>query len=108
MAPGAETCASCGAAAGATTGTAVPAPQAVVASTEVGTNKKAIWSLVSGIIGLFIFGIGLGPAAIVLSFQARKEIDESGEKGQGLATAGAVVGVLAVLGYVWVRFFLVQ
>ncbi len=106
MAPGAESCASCGAAAGATSGSAVSAPQAVVQSTEIGTNKKAIWSLVSGIVGLFIFGIGLGPAAIVLSFQAKKEMLESGEKGQGLAMAGAIIGVLAVLGYVWVRFFL--
>ncbi len=106
MAPGAETCTSCGAAAGATTGTAVSEPQAVVQTTELGTNKKAIWSLVSGIVGLFIFGIGLGPAAIVLSFQAKKEMLESGEKGQGLATAGLVIGILAILGYVWVRFFL--
>lgn len=61
-----------------------------------GTNKKAIWSLVSGIVGLLCCGL-LGIAAIILSQQAKKEIAASGEGGSGMATAGMVLGVLALI-----------
>jgi len=68
----------------------MPGPGAVP-----GTNKKAIWSLVTGILGLLCCGI-VGVVAIVLAQQAKKEIATNGQSGSGLATAGLVLGVLAV------------
>ena len=61
-----------------------------------GTNKKAIWSLVTGIIGLLCCGL-LGIASIILGQQAKKEIAASGESGGGMATAGVVLGVIALV-----------
>ncbi len=61
-----------------------------------GTNKKAIWSLVTGILGLLCCGLA-GIAAIILGQSAKKEIATSGEGGSGLATAGVVIGVIALV-----------
>jgi Domain of unknown function (DUF4190) len=61
-----------------------------------GTNGKAIWSLVTGIIGLLCCGL-VGIAAIILGQSAKKEIATSGQGGGGLATAGVVLGVLALV-----------
>ena len=55
----------------------------------------AIASLVCGIVGLFFFGIILGPLAIVFSVMARKKGFTS-----GMATAGLVLGIIAVVLYV--------
>lgn len=68
-----------------------PAPGAVP-----GTNKKAIWSLVTGIFGLLCCGLA-GIAAIILGQQAKKEIAARGEGGGGMATAGVVLGVIALV-----------
>jgi hypothetical protein len=62
-----------------------------------GTNKKAIWSLVLGIVGLLCCGFLAGIPAIILGNMAKKEIATTGEGGNGLATAGLVLGVLAVI-----------
>jgi Domain of unknown function (DUF4190) len=62
-----------------------------------GTNRKAIWSLVTGILGLLCCGL-LGIAAIVLGQGAKREIAASGEGGGGMATAGVVLGII---GLVW-------
>ena len=61
-----------------------------------GTNKKAIWALVLGILGLLCCGI-LGIPAIILGKQAQNEIDTSGgmQTGRGMATAGFVLGIIA-------------
>ena len=69
------------------------------------TSQKAIWSLVLGILGLLCCGFFAGIPAIVLGKMAQKEIDASGgaQTGRGLATAGFVLGILAVVwGVVWV------
>ena len=58
-----------------------------------GTNKKAIWSLVLGIVGLVCCGFLAGIPAIILGNMAKKEIATSGEGGGGMATAGLVLGV---------------
>ena len=50
-------------------------------------SSKAVWALVCGIIGLFCFGIILGPVAIVLGRQAQRE----GSPG-GMARAGEILG----------------
>jgi hypothetical protein len=61
-----------------------------------GTNKKAIWSLVLGILGLVCCGFFTGIPAIILSRSAKKEIASSGQSGGGMATAGQVLGWIAV------------
>ena len=60
-----------------------------------GTNTKAVWSLVLGIVGLICCGI-LSIVALVLGLSARKEIDASGQGGRGLATAGIVLGAIGI------------
>lgn len=60
-------------------------------------NKKAIWSLGAGILGLVISSLLLGGVAIYLSRTAKKEIIISGESGNGMATAGLILGILSVV-----------
>jgi hypothetical protein len=66
-----------------------------------GSNSKAIWSLVLGILGLLCCGI-LGIPALILGKQAQNEIDRSGgvQTGRGMATAGFVLGIIACIGLV--------
>jgi Domain of unknown function (DUF4190) len=63
-------------------------------------SGKAVWALVAGIVGLFCFGIILGPVAIVIGRQAQRE----GRPG-GMAKAGEILGyidvVLFVLGVIY-------
>lgn len=62
-----------------------------------GSNKKAIWALVLGILGLLCCGFFTGIPAIILGKQAQHEIDKSGgmQQGHGMATAGFVLGIIA-------------
>ncbi|CAN5319109.1 hypothetical protein BH09ACT12_BH09ACT12_03150 [soil metagenome] len=57
-----------------------------------GNNQKAIWSLVTGILGILCCGI-LGPVAIFLANTAKKEMG-NGQQGGGLATAGLILGII--------------
>lgn len=61
-----------------------------------GTNKKAIWSLVLGILGLLCCGFFTGIPAIILGRMAKDETARTGEGGSGMATAGFVLGIIAV------------
>lgn len=62
------------------------------------TAKEATEALWCGIIGLFCFGIILGPVAIYKGIQARKVITENPMlTGDGLATAGIALGALAIV-----------
>jgi len=61
-----------------------------------GTNQKAIWSLVTGILSLLCCGILFGPVALFLSNTAKKEM-ANGQPGGGLATAGLVLGIIGSL-----------
>lgn len=58
------------------------------------TNLLAILSLV--------FALVLAPAGLILGVIARKQIEESGEEGRGLALAGTIVG--AVITGFWVLY----
>lgn len=73
-------------------------PQAVAPVAP--TNGVAIASLVCG----FIPFIGAIPA-IILGYIARGQIKQSGERGDGMAVAGLVLGYLAIAG--WLFFILV-
>ncbi len=57
-------------------------------------DRMAIWSLVLSI--LTLGGIG-SIAGIWLGAKARARVDQSGERGRGLAIAGIVVGVITLL-----------
>ena len=63
------------------------------------TNQKAVWALVTGVLGLLCCGL-VGIAGIVLGSAAKREIDASGgyQTGRGMAQAGFVLGIL---GLVW-------
>lgn len=64
------------------------------------TNTMAILAL--------IFGIVIPPLGIIFAIIARNQIKETGESGQGLATAGLVVGiVLTVLIILWIIWVIV-
>ena len=62
---------------------------------QAATSSKAVWSLVCGIVGLFCFGIILGPVAIILGRQAQRV------RPGGIAKAGEI------LGYVDIALFVV-
>ena len=60
----------------------------------------AVWGLVSGIVGLFLCGIVLGPLGIVLGVMSRRRIEAEGGSGEGIAVAAIVVGAVVTLLYV--------
>jgi len=62
------------------------------------TNKKALWSMILGIVGLICCGIFAGVPAIILANISKKEIATSGgrQTGEGMATAGLVTGFISV------------
>ena len=70
-----------------------------------GRNQKALISMILGIVGLLgtclcgIFAAGpLGIAAIVLGVLGRNEIaSKPGETGNGMALAGIILGVVALI-----------
>lgn len=90
LAEGASFCANCGA----------PAPGAVRAPATGPTNGKAVASLVCGIGGLVLLPLVLSILALVFGYQARREIEERGESGSGLATAGIVLGWVGIAVFV--------
>jgi len=62
------------------------------------TSGLAIASLVCGICQIG-FPVPTGLAAIFLGHAARRRIRETGERGDGLALAGLILGYLGVIGY---------
>jgi hypothetical protein len=54
--------------------------------------------MIAGIVGLCCCGL-IGIVAIVLSLQAKKEIESSGgrQTGAGMAQAGLILGIIAVV-----------
>ncbi|MBL0385290.1 DUF4190 domain-containing protein [Tumebacillus sp. ITR2] len=65
------------------------------------TNGKAIASMILGIVSLVIPYVGLitGIIAMVLSSSSKKDIARTGQQGHGMATAGFVTGLIAVILY---------
>ncbi len=75
------------------------------------TNGMAIAALACGIGGFFVFPASF--AAVVLAHIARREIRRTGEAGDGMATAGlvlgyigSVLGVLLIVGFILALLFL--
>ncbi|MFC4032990.1 DUF1707 and DUF4190 domain-containing protein [Streptomyces polygonati] len=59
------------------------------------TNSKAIGSLVASLVGGFLCGTG-SVVGVVLGHIAKREIKRTGERGDGPATAGLVIGYLGI------------
>jgi hypothetical protein len=65
----------------------------------LGTNGKAIASLVSSVAGLTCCGV-TSIAGVILGVIAMSETRRTGQDGHGLALAGTVIGGLALAGWV--------
>ena len=59
------------------------------------TNSWSIASFVCSIVGLFAFGIILGPLAIIFANKAKRTMTEN-EQGNVLADAGKIIGWIEV------------
>lgn len=72
-------------------------PPAPMPGASAPNNQLAVWSLVASCIG-FICGVG-SIVGIILGFVAKNQIKESGgtQGGDGLATAGIVIGFATIL-----------
>lgn len=73
-----------------------PSPSQPYGAPAAGNNQKAIWSLVTGILGLVCCGLA-GIAAIILAGQAEAEIRQTGQQGAGMAKAGRILGIIALV-----------
>ena len=62
-----------------------------------GTNGRAVASLVCGICGTMTMGLTSIPA-VVLGHLAKRDIRRTGQEGDGLATAGLILGYLVMVG----------
>ncbi len=62
-------------------------------------NGKATAALVLGLVGLLCCGLFAGIPALILGLSAKKEIEASGgrQSGGGMATAGIVLGAIAIV-----------
>jgi Domain of unknown function (DUF4190)/Domain of unknown function (DUF1707) len=70
------------------------------------TSGLAIASLVCGIAELFTLGIAAIPA-VILGHAARSHIKRTGERGDGMAIAGLVLGYLCIAGWALVLIAIV-
>lgn len=76
-----------------------PPPYGMMAPAVRSTNGQAVASLVCGIGGLMTVGLTSVPA-VVLGHMAKSRIRQTGQDGDGLATAGLVLGYMAIAGWV--------
>lgn len=58
------------------------------------TSGLAIGALITAIAGFLVCGVLLSPAAVIMGVKARSKVRIEGTRGEGLATAAIVVGVL--------------
>jgi ABC-type multidrug transport system fused ATPase/permease subunit len=78
-------------------------PPSYSAARQNRTNSLAIASMVSGIVGVFITIIVPSILAVVLGHMSLRQMRQTGEKGQGFAIAGLILGyVMLVLAFVFV------
>lgn len=73
-----------------------------------GTNNKAIWALVLGILSILCCGIVAGIPALILGRSAKAEIDASGgaQSGRGMAQAGFILGIISiVVTIIWIILY---
>ena len=65
------------------------------------TNGLALGSMICGIAEIFTLGLAAIPA-VILGHLARSQIRQTGERGDGMAVAGLVLGYLAIAGWLFV------
>lgn len=62
------------------------------------TSPTAIASFVCSLVGLFLWGVLLGISAICLGLSAKNHMKVfKNEKGEGLATAGIIIGIIDIV-----------
>ena len=93
-------------------GQAPPPPGYGYPQQQPSSSGKAVWGLVLGIISIVFCYLGMliGPAAIIVSVLARKDIDAQppgAVSGRGMATAGLVTGIIGTVGWGAVTVLLV-
>jgi Domain of unknown function (DUF4190)/GYF domain 2 len=93
-------------------GAAAPAvppvqPGAVPMSSVAKTEPLAIWSLVLSLVGLFCCGFVVGIGGVVCGHLALSKLQREPQlEGRGLATAGLIIGYLAIVFWlIYVVFF---
>jgi predicted acyltransferase len=71
-----------------------------------GNNGMAIASLIVGLVSFLCCSIGFIPGiiAIVLGVMGKNQIKQTGQSGEGMATAGIILGAIGV---VWAIFWLI-
>jgi len=60
------------------------------------TNYLAVASLICGLAEIPTLGVSAVPA-VILGYMARKQIRETGERGEGLAVAGLILGGIVIV-----------
>lgn len=73
-------------------------PRTFMAAPPLGTNGKAVGSMVCGVLSSMTLGL-TGLPAVILGHAARAEIRRTGEQGDGFAIAGLILGWLSVAGW---------
>lgn len=76
----------------------VPYPPPYYPAPPRGTNGMAIAALACGIAEFFTMGLASIPA-VILGHAARAQIRRSGERGDGMAITGLVLGYLGIIGW---------
>jgi hypothetical protein len=87
-------------------GVTVPGYYPVAAPAAPPVSGLAIGALICGLAEVITFGIA-GIPAIILGHSARAHIRETGERGDGLAVAGLVLGYLAVASWAFILLVLI-
>ncbi|MCE7080194.1 DUF4190 domain-containing protein [Streptomyces sp. ST2-7A] len=67
------------------------------------TNGNAVGALVCGVLCPFTWGVTSIPA-IILGHKARSDVQRTGEKGEGMALAGLILGYLTLAGWMVLLF----
>lgn len=65
------------------------------------TNGLAVGSMVCGVLEIFTLGFAAVPA-VILGHVARAQIRQTGERGDGMAVAGLVLGYMGILGWLFI------
>ena len=65
------------------------------------TNGLAVGAMVCGILEIFTLGFAAVPA-VILGHVARAQIRQTGERGDGMAVAGLVLGYMGILGWLFI------
>jgi hypothetical protein len=85
----------------------VPAsPNPGLVRADAPTNGMAVAALICGI-GQLMLGFPAGIAAIVLGHKARRRIRQTGERGDGMALAGLILGYIGTAGFVLLALLVV-